>query len=74
MNEYSFYPNPVTDEVTIEVAEPALVSIVNMQDVTVWRAQIQEVETISLKHLPAGLYIVSLITKNKIHSKRLIRQ
>lgn len=74
VSEHFFYPNPVTDEVTIEVAEPALVSIVNMQGVTVWRAQIQEVETISLKHLPAGLYIVSLITKNKIHSKRLIRQ
>lgn len=68
------YPNPVTDLLTIDVPETAHIKITNMQGSIVYSAQIQESGTISLAHLQAGLYVVSVITERTIFAKRILKR
>ncbi|MBN8653004.1 MAG: CotH kinase family protein [Cytophagales bacterium] len=70
----SIYPNPVTDLLTIDVPEAAHIKITNMQGTMVYSTQIQESGTISLAHLPAGLYVVSVITERNIFAKRILKR
>lgn len=70
----TIYPNPVTDLLTIDVPEAAHIKITNMQGAMVYSAQVQESTSISLAHLSTGLYVVSVITDDKIHTKRILKQ
>lgn len=68
------YPNPVTDLLTIEIAGAANIKITNLQGAVVYGTQLQQSGTISLSHLPAGLYVVSVISNGKTFAKRILKR
>ncbi|TXH28166.1 MAG: T9SS type A sorting domain-containing protein, partial [Cyclobacteriaceae bacterium] len=68
------YPNPVTDLLTIEIAGAANIKITNLQGAVVYGTQLQQSGTISLSHLPAGLYVVSVISDGKTFAKRILKR
>jgi len=70
---YTVYPNPVTDQLTIEIQKPARIKVTNMQGTIVLSAELQETGSVSFTHLPAGLYVVSIITEGKLLSKRIVK-
>jgi hypothetical protein len=72
---FSIYPNPVTDLLTIDVPE-ARTHQNNKHAGLLWCTahRFQESGTISLAHLPAGLYVVSVITERKIFAKRILKR
>ena len=70
---YSTYPNPVSDLLTIEVPTQARIKIINMQGTMVLSAELPGTDSISLSHLPTGLYVVSIITESGSVSKRIVK-
>jgi PKD repeat protein len=71
------YPNPATHDVRLRVSSSLIGSEVFVynalgQNVTTFR--IASSETIlPINHLPAGVYTISVINENSMHSKRLVK-
>ncbi|MNX87896.1 hypothetical protein D3C86_1198470 [compost metagenome] len=72
----SLYPNPVSDELTISVADESITAI-QLTDAAGRLISTHPVEKnthLSLKHLPAGMYQVILVTNSEERiSKKLIK-
>lgn len=73
----SCYPNPVQDILHISSSIAAehivLMSVLNMQGKTLWQQQ-QFSSSISLHHLPAGLYTLRLQTAHNIYFQKFIKR
>ncbi|MBX2898114.1 MAG: CotH kinase family protein [Cyclobacteriaceae bacterium] len=69
--EVKIYPNPVKDWLTVEVPAGAHVKITTMQGVSV--PIIQTTAGIAMHHLPAGLYVVTVIVQSKVYSYRILK-
>lgn len=69
------YPNPTTDEVTIEIGEGALnLTIYNMEGIN-WlsKSNPTEKEVLNLSKFPAGNYIVKITYPNKTSYAKIIK-
>lgn len=78
--DIKLFPNPTTDYITIELSNVSLVSEVIIynsfgQIVLQQRNLNDSSTTLNVMHLPAGIYTVSILDKNKktIYSNELIR-
>jgi hypothetical protein len=71
---FQFYPNPVTDLLTVEVFEPVQIRLVNMQGAIVLSIAAEESKQLSLAHLPTGLYVLRISTSTKVITNRLVKQ
>jgi Lamin Tail Domain/Secretion system C-terminal sorting domain len=71
---FQFYPNPVTDLLTIEVSEPARIRLINMQGTTVLSFSADGKEQLSLAHLLTGLYVLRISNSTKVITSRIVKQ
>lgn len=77
----TLYPNPVIDSFTISVAnapeEPLTIKINNLLGQLLYHGQLasfQSQKTIPIGNYPNGIYLVQLISKNQIVTKKIIKK
>lgn len=79
--QFIIYPNPATEELTIQLADEAdigdvYVSIINMHGQPVWseynKGGTKKIYRLNVSGIPAGLYSVSVQTKNGRGVQRLV--
>ena len=71
------YPNPANENVVVETTDEAssLLSIRNIQGKVMYRAEISERKTeINVQNLPAGVYVIEIISEKFKLNKKLIVQ
>lgn len=74
---YTLYPNPVNDELSLNIAHGAEVSLMELYDIQgrMVRSKKSGFETISLQGLPAGTYALRVSLKNgKIFTSTVIKK
>lgn len=76
---FSVYPNPVQDEVWVQVAgnldENSVVRIYNAQGEAVRDIQLENTVTaVDLSGLGSGVYTVQLVTSTGVYTKQLVKQ
>jgi hypothetical protein len=72
---FSVYPNPVTDNLTIQFNPGSLLTITSVSGEIVWQEKVsQSITTIDLKELPTGIYIVQMQYENMHIVKRIIKE
>jgi hypothetical protein len=77
-NAILFYPNPTTGELTIENGELTIMSI-EVFDVYGRKSQIsnlksQNLISINISHLSAGIYFVKIQTETTIYTQKVVKQ
>jgi hypothetical protein len=72
---FSIYPNPSTGLLTIEKGAEIVthIEVANMLGEVVLHPQIQQ-NTIDISTLPAGMYVVNIITKNGRVSEKVVKE
>lgn len=76
----ALYPNPATDQLTLELAsadqpENSLAGIYNALGSLVWQQSLTEAKTvIDLSDLPAGLYIVKVKTGDQLLIRKVVKK
>lgn len=71
--DFSVFPNPVTDVLTIQASEPIrLVRIYTLQSTLVLSVPFSE--SVDLGALPAGIYLLECISENGSVSSRVVKQ
>ena len=69
----SLYPNPATDEITIETPNKSSLSILNIEGQVLLMSQITEPKTqIDISSLPTGVYFVKLISEKGVQTGKLV--
>jgi 3',5'-cyclic AMP phosphodiesterase CpdA len=72
---FSFYPNPATDELTIESAVPSHIEIMNIEGQIVKSLTTNDISTaVDLAAFPGGVYFIKAITPKGIVVKKLVKQ
>ncbi|WP_448528914.1 T9SS type A sorting domain-containing protein [Raineya sp.] len=76
-SKIAIYPNPTSDKVFVELDEE--IQKISLQDLKGNKIPIsiedaRERKTISLNHLPRGLYILQIHTEREIYTEKLIVQ
>jgi hypothetical protein len=71
--QFSIYPNPVSDIVQIqyEHSEPSLLQIVQLNGSCVMSKKITHSESVDVKSLPTGLYMVRLTNRDASYVRKL---
>lgn len=70
---FTVYPNPASSDVTIQVGEPSVLSVIDMTGREVMApTEIQSILTISLSTLPSGTCFLRLQTSSGIVTKKVI--
>jgi hypothetical protein len=67
-DDLSVFPNPSTGSVTIRVAKPSRISIVDVAGKSVMISDVKE--SITINHINSGIYIVNMSN----HEKRIVRK
>jgi len=71
----TLYPNPATDNVTIEALQKSTIDILNIQGQSILRRQILQGKTdIDIRALAKGVYILRLCSNDKIAVTKIIKQ
>lgn len=68
------YPNPATSNLTIELEGVYTYSIYNLSGALVQQGQGNDTETVNISELPAGAYILQLLSNNQTLQLHLIKQ
>ncbi|MDW7691695.1 LamG-like jellyroll fold domain-containing protein [Flammeovirgaceae bacterium SG7u.111] len=72
---FSIYPNPVVDNLTINLEAEALVTIINLSGNIVWQRTIsQSTNSIDLSSLNEGLYIIKVQSENMHAVKKILKE
>jgi len=70
--EVEIYPNPVSDQITINNVENATISIYNLQGICVLiKKNAQKQETINIVGLSPGTYIINIIKNNRTIARKI---
>ena len=68
------YPNPTTSLITIEgLTEAVTVDIYNLQGTKMGSQRVDENNTIKINHIPAGMYILDIQTKDHRERHKIIK-
>ncbi|NNF02341.1 MAG: T9SS type A sorting domain-containing protein [Bacteroidia bacterium] len=70
---FKIFPNPATNMIKIEVAEPVLINIFDTFGNTVFRAEMTEPEEIDISNFTNGVYFVHAILGPSSFSKVLLK-
>ncbi|KXX69426.1 hypothetical protein AVL50_19295 [Flammeovirga sp. SJP92] len=71
----SLYPNPATDQATIELVENAEISILNLAGATVFTQELRTGKhTLDISTYKTGIYIIQVKTSNTLQSVKLIKE
>ncbi len=72
----SLYPNPATSELNIRLANEgkANYTICNIEGKTVKQGIANQNDIIDIKALPAGMYILKLISNDKVNTLRFVKE
>jgi hypothetical protein len=74
-NRIMVYPNPSTDNITIESPQQATIEILNIQGQTILQQQIQQGKTdIDISGLAKGIYILRLNSNDKTAVTRIVKE
>jgi hypothetical protein len=69
------YPNPVTDNLTIESPQSAVIEITNIQGQAIQQLQIKQGKTgINISDLAKGVYILRLNSNDKTAVTRIVKE
>jgi hypothetical protein len=69
------YPNPVTNNLTIESPQSAVIEITNVQGQAIQQQQIQQGKTyIDISRLAKGVYILRLFSNHKSEVTRIVKE
>jgi len=74
-NDLKIFPNPVTDVLSYDFPGPkSLIAISNSNGSIVWQGYPEKgSSTIDVKHLPAGLYILTIFDNSRMGKARFIK-
>jgi hypothetical protein len=74
-NHLNIYPNPTSNQITIESTVQGLLSILNLSDQQLITRQITEPKTqIDISNLPSGVYFVQLTNGKTVQVGKIIKQ
>ena len=69
------YPNPVNDQLTLQGEGLRHVSLISITGATVFDSDItNDGMVIDMKRLPQGLYFLSVLTKDGVSVKKVVRE
>ncbi|MDD2635373.1 MAG: T9SS type A sorting domain-containing protein [Bacteroidales bacterium] len=73
LQNIKIYPNPLIDQLHIETVEKEInVKIYNLQGKLMLEAKNNK--NVSVSHMPAGIYILKIITNKHIYSQKIIKE
>ena len=74
-NSINIFPNPVTNSITIENQQQAILEILNIQGQTILQQQIQPVKTdIDISAFTKGVYILRLCSHDKTAMTKIVKE
>ena len=74
-NQFTIYPNPSKDYITIIVPEKATIEILNIQGLIIKTINNNDIKTkIDIRNLVSGVYIIRAKTNNEIVTKSFIKE
>jgi uncharacterized repeat protein (TIGR03803 family) len=74
-NQFTIYPNPSKDYITIIVPEKATIEILNIQGLIIKTINNNDIKTkIDIRNLVSGVYILRAKTNNEIVTKSFIKE
>lgn len=73
-SNFKLFPNPCTESFKVMgFSEQALLKVIDIQGKVQFEKSVVEYETIHLNTLPRGLYLIQLITHDKVYESKLIK-
>ena len=73
--KYNIYPNPATNNITVETLQKSTLEILNMQGQTILRQSLLQGKTdIVINGLAKGLYILRLNSNDKIEVTKILKE
>ncbi len=74
-NFISIYPNPVTENITIEAPQKATIEILNIAGQTILQRQLQQGKTdIDISRLAKGVYFLRLCSNDKTAVSKIVKE
>ncbi len=71
---FATYPNPVQDELTIRMEQPATATIYNSLGAEVIQlGTLQQTHQVSMEALPPGIYLVEVMVNEQRYSKKVVK-
>ena len=78
LNGPQVYPNPTTSELYIDLGAmtQAVVSVFNTQGQLIYetRELTQQISSIDLSELPAAMYLIRVVSKDRLHTFGVIKE
>lgn len=72
--EVKYYPNPVLNELTVEMKEKGVVSIYSLAGIRLFQQTINETTTINIGSLEAGTYLLEFNLKGRVYTQKLTKE
>ena len=73
--DYTVYPNPVSDQLTINAKGLRHVSLVTLTGAKVYDSSvIGEMSVIEMENLTQGLYLLTILTEDGIHTVKVMKR
>ncbi|PHR43427.1 MAG: hypothetical protein COA32_16425 [Fluviicola sp.] len=69
--DFSVYPNPVNDKLTID-SKAGIIKLIDLNGKVVFMKNHNAISTIEVSTLPKGLYLIHLQTDNQITTKKIV--
>jgi len=71
-----FYPNPVRNEITLQLVEGThQLTVFNMAGMKIMDTTVENGNPVDVSHLPAGIYYLSVVTENKtMYRSKMIKK
>jgi hypothetical protein len=74
-NNISVYPNPATNNLTIEAEQDAVIEITNIQGQLIKTFAATGIKTsIDVSAFPRGVYVVEMITESGVGVKKFVKE
>lgn len=74
-NDFVIYPNPASDNITIDVSQKATIEILNMQGKLMERIAVNADKTnIDVSTFPCGLYVMEMKSENGVTVNKFIKE